>query len=497
MADPKEIQQANQQIAEALSYGANEEDIYNHLRQSAEPHHMEIVRRYDMAEGMKKAAALNGSQPESEDQSQLSKVSQWVTTHPVETAAGATAAYLGKKVLLDPIIEARKAAAIAKAEAAAPVSPAVDIQARQLEFNQQKFYAEQAAAQQSRQDLAQQSTTAPNARPKTELELIAEEHARVKLEADKAKMAREAELHQAKLEGLARKAAAELQNNQGKPSSVNSPANDQAKQMMESSAVAQVQKESDAKLKAATPPAGTPITAVTPPAAEPTNIGQALAIEATPPTELTTPQEPTQEVAKTTTNEPPVVTNQKAIEARVPPEGMRTQYTKNKANPMGPGAFNHLANNLGIEKAIEVWEGRYGKTNVPYSEFMPEFEKAAGKQMHGPVKPLAEGAKPGGSFGKPEHIPEYIRGSAPIEAMGRTALAALGILPVAQKLKQGDYKGALNEAIPASAFIDPRISLALSPLYTSEEEIATLKKAEQGRKVGAGRGIAPPSAYQR
>jgi hypothetical protein len=45
--------------------------------------------------------------------------------------------------------------------------------------------------------------------------------------------------------------------------------------------------------------------------------------------------------------------------------------------------------------------------------------------------------------------------------------------------------------------IDPRISLALSPLYTSDEEIAILKKAEQGRKAGAGRGIAPPSAYMR
>jgi hypothetical protein len=182
----------------------------------------------------------------------------------------------------------------------------------------------------------------------------------------------------------------------------------------------------------------------------------------------------------------------------VVPEGMHPQYKPNpKKGIMGPSAFNHLANNIGFEKAIQVWEDRYGKTNVPYKEFMAEYEKAAGKQMHGPVKPLAEGAKPGGSFGKPEFVPEYIRGSAPIEAMGRSALAALGILPVAKKIKEGDYKGALNEAIPASALIDPRISLALSPLYTSEEEIAILKKAEQARKTGAGRGVAPPSAYMR
>lgn len=88
-------------------------------------------------------------------------------------------------------------------------------------------------------------------------------------------------------------------------------------------------------------------------------------------------------------------------------------------------------------------------------------------------------------------------GIAPIEGMARSGLAALGILPVAQKIKEGDYKGALNEAIPAMAMIAPALSLAASPLYTSEEEMKILKNAEQKRKVGAGRGIAPPSDYMR
>jgi hypothetical protein len=32
---------------------------------------------------------------------------------------------------------------------------------------------------------------------------------------------------------------------------------------------------------------------------------------------------------------------------------------------------------------------------------------------------------------------------------------------------------------------------------TSPEDLRVLRAAEQGRKVGGGRGIAPPSAYQR
>ena len=100
-------------------------------------------------------------------------------------------------------------------------------------------------------------------------------------------------------------------------------------------------------------------------------------------------------------------------------------------------------------------------------------------------------------------------GIAPVEGMARSGLAALGALPVAQKIKEGDYKGALNEAIPAMAMIAPALSLAAAPLYTSEENKDTLKAMKQKgfksfkeleqykEQVGGGRGIAPPSAYMR
>lgn len=175
-----------------------------------------------------------------------------------------------------------------------------------------------------------------------------------------------------------------------------------------------------------------------------------------------------------------------------PPEGWRSQYAKGKKNPIGPGGFNYIAGQYGPEEAASRWEQQYGKKNVPYEKVVEDFSAAKRPEL-----PVGEGKKPGGSFPKPEFIPEYIRGSAPVEGMARTGLAALGIMPVAQKIKEGDYKGALNELIPAMAMISPSLSLAASPLYTSDEEIAILKKAEQGRKVGAGRGIAPPSAYMR
>ncbi len=132
---------------------------------------------------------------------------------------------------------------------------------------------------------------------------------------------------------------------------------------------------------------------------------------------------------------------------------------------------------------------RYVQSNV--TNFPPEVQSQLGKNYSASaIREADKLIKEGVPLSKQA-------GMAPIEGMARTGLAALGAIPVVQKLSQGDFKGALNEAIPASAMIDPRISLALSPLYTSDEEIAILKKAEQGRKVGAGRGIAPPSAYMR
>jgi hypothetical protein len=195
-----------------------------------------------------------------------------------------------------------------------------------------------------------------------------------------------------------------------------------------------------------------------------------------------------------------VIEAEKALakQGAIVPKGMKPDYLKPKGG-IGVGPYHWFENQVGVERAPSLWRELFGEKNVPLKDVQEKYKAFAQSVPEGYTPRSDEGvlSKRGGNFGKTSAVPEYIRGSSSIEGMARTGLAALGILPVAQKLKQGDFKGALNEAIPASALIDPRLSLALSPLYTSEEEIATLKKAEQGRKVGAGRGIAPPSAYQR
>jgi hypothetical protein len=491
-------------ISEALKEGHPIEDIVGFLGSSESPEDKAWAQRWQ-ATAAQPAYQPGGTQDQQNSQpntSMLEDFSNLSTPAKLATGAGVLAgtsllgagAYAGKKAI-DIAAEVRKEKALSQIEPSA----AVKVQQGDLALRQAQFEATRNAIGTGEVQLSP-------------VEQIKLEREKLKLEADRQKLAREAELHTQKITQMARQQ--ELAEAKAKAATTAAAAKQtvtasgavspQDKQMLESSIVAKTQKDVDAALKAQK-------------AVAPTSI-KGPELQLTPPTVVEAPI--TDEIAKVApvANEPvkPItplagsapagtidaegastVTATKPVAIAPPPEGMRSQYTKNKANPIGPGAFNHLVNNLGLEKATEVWEGRYGKTNVPYQQFVEEYSKAAGKEMHGPVKPLPEGSKPGGAFGKPEFIPEYIRGSAPIEAMARTGLAALGIMPIAQKLKQGDFKGALNEAIPASALIDPRLSLALSPLYTSEEEIATLKKAEQGRKVGAGRGIAPPSAYQR
>ena len=184
-----------------------------------------------------------------------------------------------------------------------------------------------------------------------------------------------------------------------------------------------------------------------------------------------------------------------------PPEGMREQYSKGMKNPIGPSAFNHLANNLGLEKAIEVWESTYGKKNVPYEQYMAEYSKAAGKNMVGPKQPLPPGAKPGGSFGTPKYIPDYIKGGSTLGGMaaaGGTALGALGAYQAYKHGKEtGDWTPAGQLALDAVASaINPALLFATYMGGAGEGEAQALAKERYKAMVGGGRGIAPPSPRQ-
>ena len=465
----------NKSILDALEAGYGPQDIIDHIKSSENPAHQEWYNNYST--NMQTRANEQSAPVSAQQKTNTGILNAIDSADPTALGLGAAGVYLATQ------------------------GPKLYNAYQERKLDREKLSIENRRITAYEQQVGKQGLTSEAGVPSSIVQeppkLSALEEARINTERAKAEAIQsKIALEERKVAAMELRAKADAETKAAKAalaakqkttaSGAISPAD---KQMLESSEVAKLQKASDAALKAQN-------AAVAPvqnnaPVVPPSSL-KGPEIQLTPQTTLG--NEPIVSNAVSPNKAPaPVIKTES-----VAPEGMHPQYKPNpKKGIMGPSAFNHLANNIGFEKAIQVWEDRYGKTNVPYKEFMAEYEKAAGKQMHGPVKPLAEGAKPGGSFGKPEFVPEYIRGSSSIEGMARAGLGALGILPVAKKIKEGDYKGALNEAIPASALIDPRISLALSPLYTSDEEIAILKKAEQARKAGAGRGIAPPSAYMR
>lgn len=188
-----------------------------------------------------------------------------------------------------------------------------------------------------------------------------------------------------------------------------------------------------------------------------------------------------------------------------PPEGWRSQYTKGKKNPIGPGGFNYIAGQYGPEEAAARWEQQYGKKNVPYEQVVKDFSAAKRPEL-----PVAEGNKPGGSFPRPEFIPEYIRGSAPVAAMANLAGNALGALGLTQAYKHGEKTGdwsdfGLGMANQIVGNVAPRAAIPLALMSPNSVSSGTLESPEarelfakiHAKKVGGGRGIAPPSDYKR
>ncbi len=124
-----------------------------------------------------------------------------------------------------------------------------------------------------------------------------------------------------------------------------------------------------------------------------------------------------------------------AIDAVPPPQGMKPQY-KPKKGEIGPGGYNWFASQVGPEDAPARWMEQYGEKNVPYKQVQSEY--AATRY---PVKPNPEGAKTGGAYGKPEHIPEFIKGGASIGGLLNVAGNALGILGLGQEYKKAKKSG--------------------------------------------------------
>lgn len=205
-------------------------------------------------------------------------------------------------------------------------------------------------------------------------------------------------------------------------------------------------------------------------------------------------------------------------------EDMKPTYNKTKKN-IGPGAYNWLAGQEG-PKAPEVWQNIVGDKNVSYSEFMeknkPVYEAYLGS--YGEPDPFKQVAKPG-EYRAPSMIPKSIKGSVAPGALAATA--ALATVPALAAAGYHSYKGN-KEAVDAelkdawhslkSAFTwpvdvakaagkgdfgplkDALMSMNPGTLLLNEankQDQQAIQRMIQAEKVGSGRGIAPPSSYQR
>jgi hypothetical protein len=207
----------------------------------------------------------------------------------------------------------------------------------------------------------------------------------------------------------------------------------------------------------------------------------------------------------------------KAIEPVAPPQGMKEQYKKSKTNPIGPGGYNYFASQVGPETAPTRWFEQYGEKNVPHAQVQRDYS-----DTRYPPKPNPTGAKTGGAFGAPKYIPEYIKGGASIGGMvGAAAIPALAAAGVqAYKGNKDAVNAELKDAwnsmkslvtMPVDVakaaskgdfgpFKDMLMSMNPGTLLMNEmnkRDEPAIQRMIQAEKVGAGRGIAPPSAYFR
>ena len=480
-----EIDPINQKVAELLSYGVPEEDIVNHLSNSQDQANKFWVQKWKALQTSKRAEERTGASDQSnltDEQSMLSKAQKWASENPI-TAAGIATGTSGLAVATGYAVKERikTNAEIRKAkELAKIVTPSVKQQNDQLILSNKKH------------DLAVK-------------EFEAKQNNLIKSETDNA-------IQTTKTNQLAKSFEKEF----GMPLA-------QAEQMTGG----KITNPMDAKIigNALTKGQGVsvnpmPGTVSNQPAGIPSAVNPMTAFGNTAP--VTPSVETTVAAGGNVGQAVKEVVAKELDQTNRTPSGMRENYKISKAEPIGPGAFNHLANNVGIEKAAEIWKDVYGEKNVPYKEYMQKYSQEAGKNMYGPVKPLPEGAKPGGSLGTPKYIPEYIKGGASIGGMvGAAAIPALAAAgyhaykgnkeAVNTELKDAwnSMKSVVTMPVDVAKaagkgdfgpFKDMLMSMNPGTLLMNEankRDEAAIQRMIQAEKVGAGRGIAPPSAYQR
>ena len=191
-----------------------------------------------------------------------------------------------------------------------------------------------------------------------------------------------------------------------------------------------------------------------------------------------------------------------APEGKLPAAPRKTN--KMPGDVIGQGGWHWYEGQMGPQ-AEKAWLQEFGRTNQPYSRVVE-----AVKEGRLPVPAPTEGKK-GGTFPRQEYVPEYIKGQASLAQLGALAANALGAAGLLQAYKQGketgDYSdlglGTIGQIL---GNIAPKAGLGLSlmaPTEVAPGTVTPIPKTKKEReklyeeRVGAGRGIMPPSMYQR
>ena len=205
------------------------------------------------------------------------------------------------------------------------------------------------------------------------------------------------------------------------------------------------------------------------------------------------------------------------------PEGMKPDYPKPKGG-VGVGPYHWFENQVGVERAPSLWRELFGEKNVPLKEVQEKYKQFAQSIPEGYTPRSEEGVllKRGGNFSKTNAVPSYIKGNASLKGMASLAATA-GLLGIAGSQKsqeameraskaikdigispdifagKGEEIGRLGNAYVSAGNPSYQRELLQKIESTNDPEYKKLLQTEL-QKIGysgGGRGIAPPSAYQR
>lgn len=485
----------NEQIAAALQEGYDINDIATHLAGSENPEHQAWGQRWidTSAQPAYQAGAGIPVQQEPEQRTGGTPVMDWASENPVAAGLGAAGAYAAMK------------------------APGLYERSQERKIQNKKLDIEQRRLQAYEEQVARQGTGGQQAAPTQELSLreqaaleterLRQEQIKQKIAIAEAKAAREETAAKAKAEAAAaQQAAKERQNittSGAKPSELN---------MVASSETAKIEKAIDAEKKAVAAQAAVPqVTAQAAAQGVPPKAGPTVALTPTPEViaegtaQAVSPFEGSEQV-KTGTGKPAFL--------GTGPEGkIRSTYKDISAVPKGyafvPGGqfIDVLRNDLSQPTYTEQFSKRgfpsvYKQEPGSAVEVAKQINRELGRETRAAMEargvPHAEMPKP--TPGILERVGGTTKGAKAISVGGVVgALVALpNLVNAAEAAKEKDItKSAGSAAQGISSFFGPLGAIAGEIFGTSPEEIELLRKAEQSKKVGAGRGIAPPESYKR